>query len=388
MHGKPCWTKTLVAMLAWGTAMLGNAALHADTAYVANEGTATISVIDTASNLVVSTIGLGSDPAIAGTPQPNGPYNGEADHHKAFYNGHADTHGLWLTADGKTLLATNRLSSTVVAIDTATNTVLGYKPVGREPHLTSMRPGTSEAWVAIRGENYVEVLKIDPKLLASATVRRAERMPTLAVITTVNGPSMVTFTSTGTYAFVVSGKESRVNKVDASRRKVIASQAVAAPFTPFGLVTPDDRELYLVHKGLGALTILRTADLSTVVNALPIGARANHVFFVGRFAYISVGGAQPDTTNPDPEGKVVVFDRFTYQVVREFTGQLFNGEPHGIWGTSDGKLLVGHERGNRVTVINTGNPNDAADDVVEGTVTGSASQLAFLKKPIDIVTKP
>ncbi len=49
---------------------------------------------------------------------------------------------------------------------------------------------------------------------------------------------------------------------------------------------------------------------------------------------------------------------------------------------------MAHERGNHVTVINTGNPNDADDDVVEDTVTGSAGQLVFLKKPIDIVTKP
>lgn len=363
-------------------------AAWAGTAYVANEATATVSVIDTASGVITATIGLGSDPAIAGTPQPNGPYNGEADHHKAFYNGHADTHGLWLSPDGATLLATNRLSSTVVAIDTATNAVLGYTPVGREPHLATVRPGGREAWVAVRGENYVDVLKLDRALLLKSTLRRTARMPLAASLDTVNGPSMVSFTSDGRYAFVASGKQNRVDKFDATKRTLLASQTLPSNFTPFGLVTPDNAELYLVHKGTGTLSILRTSDLGFLVQGMPIGTRANHVFFVGRFAYITVGGANPSATDPDPQGKIVVLDRATRAIVREFSGMNFTGEPHGIWGTGDGKLYIGHERGNKVTIMLTGNPDDAADDQVAGTVTGTPQHLGFLKKPIDIVVKP
>ena len=43
------------------------------TAYVANEQAATISVIDTDTQTITQTIGLGSDRAIPGTPQPDGP---------------------------------------------------------------------------------------------------------------------------------------------------------------------------------------------------------------------------------------------------------------------------------------------------------------------------
>ncbi len=374
--------------LCTGIALTLSSAAFAGTAYVANEATASVSVIDTASNVITATIGLGSDPAIAGTPQPNGPYNGETDHHKAFYNGHADTHGLWLTPDGSTLLATNRLSSTVVAIDTATNTVMGYTPVGREPHLATVRPGGREAWVAVRGEDYIDVLKLDRALLFKSTLRRTARMPVVASIGTMNGPSMVSFTSDGRYAFVVSGKENRVDKFDAAKRTRLASQALPANFTPFGLVTPDNNELYLVHKGTGTLSILRTSDLGFLVQGMPLGARANHVFFVGRLAYITVGGANPSSADPDPQGKVVVLDRSTRTIVREFAGAEFTGEPHGIWGTGDGKLYVGHERGNKVTVILTGSPDNAADDLLAGTVTDTLEQLAFLKKPIDIVVKP
>lgn len=202
---------------------------------------------------------------------------------------------------------------------------------------------------------------------------------------------MVSFTSDGQFAFVAAGKEPRVDKIDAELRAIVASQTVSAAFTPFGLVSPDDKELYLVHKGAGTLSVLRTRDLRFVVNALPVGARANHIFFVGKLAYITIGGPAPSTGNPDPEGKIVIFNRKNHKIVRELTGPAFTGDPHGIWAASDGRLFVTHERGNRVTIINTGNRNNPNDDFVEGVVTDSDPQgknQAFMKRLIDIVIKP
>lgn len=380
--------KLSVAVLAMGTLNFDPGRAAADTAYVANEQTVTISVIDTDSRTITTTIGLGSDPAIPGTPQPNGPFNGEADHHRPFYNGHVDPHGLWLTDDGSVLLVANRISGTVVAIDTATNTVLGYTPVGREPHLATVRPGDREAWVALRGESHIEVLELNAKKLFDPNRRRTDRMKIKRTIDTVRGPSMVSFTSDGRFAFVAAGKQTRVDKIRANSRKIVASQTVPAAFTPFGLVAPDDQELYLVHKGAGQLSILRTRDLSFIVEGRPIGARANHIFFVGRLAYITIGGPAPSAGDPDPEGKIVIVDRITHTIVNELTGAAFTGDPHGIWAASDGRLFVTHERGNRVTVIDTTDPDDPFDDLVEGTVTGSPTDLAFMKRLIDIVIRP
>lgn len=361
----------------------------AGTAYVANEATGTISVIDVATNAVTATICLGSDPAIAGTPQPAGPCNAEAQFRSPFYNGHLDPHGLWLTPDGSTLLVAARISGTVVAIDTATNTVLGYAPVGREPHLATVRPGGREAWVAVRGEAQVDILGLDPARLRDPGLRRTDRMERVGTVDTILGPSMVSFTSDGRSAFVAAGKQPRVDKVDAETRRVVASQVLPAAFTPFGLVTPDDRELYLVHKGAGMLSILRTADLGVEALGVPVGPCANHVWFVGPLAYVTIGGPPPCApAGTDREGKVVILDRASHTVVHELTGPAFTGDPHGIWGTPDGRrLYIGHERGDRVTVLDTGRLEDPTDDRVLGTVTGSSEDLAFLKKPIDIVIK-
>ncbi len=377
----------IAATTLWFLAFASEDAL-ADTAYTANEQTVTISVIDTDTNTIITTIGLGSEPAIPGTPQPNGPFNGEADHHRPFYNGHVDPHGLWLTGDGSVLLVANRISGSVVAIDTETNTVLGFAPVGREPHLATVRPNEDEAWVALRGESHIDVLKLDPDILFDPERRRTDRMETIAAIDTVDGPSMVSFTSDGATAFVVAGKQARVDKIDADALEVVASQTVPALFTPFGLVTPDDMELYMIHKGAGQLSILRTSDLSFVVEGLPIGPRANHVFFVGNLVYITIGGPPPSEGNPDPEGKIVIINRNSHNIMNELTGPAFTGDPHGIWATSDGRLFVTHERGNRVTVIDTNIPNNPNDDTVEGIVAGSPEDLAFMKRLIDIVIKP
>ncbi len=381
--------RVLLLSLALGALTCTTEKARADTAYVANEATGTISVIDTKTHTITTTIGLGSDPAISGTPQPDGPFNAETQHHNPFYNGHVGAHGLWLTPDGSVLLVTNRISGTIVAIDTATNALLGYAPVGREPHLATVRPGGKEAWVAVRGESHITVLRLDRDDLFKPGRPRTDRMRAIATIETVRGPSMVSFTSDGRFAFVAAGKENRVEKIDAETRRVVAGATVPAAFTPFGLVTPDDQELYLVHKGAGKLSILRTSDLTTVAGGLPIGPCANHIFFVGKLAYITIGGPPPCApAGSDREGKIVIVDRTTHTIVHELTGPAFSGDPHGIWATSDGRLYVGHERGNRVTVIHTGNADDPLDDTVEGTVTGSAKDQTFLKQPIDIVIRP
>jgi DNA-binding beta-propeller fold protein YncE len=289
------------------------------------------------------------------------------------------------------LLVTNRISGTVVGVDTVTNRILGYTPVGREPHLATVRPGDREAWVAVRGERQLDVLSLDRKDLFNPGLRPTDRMPVSDSVDTLGlGPSMVSFTSDGRYAFVAAGKQSIVEKIHASSRKTVASAPVLAPFTPFGLVTPDDQELYLVHKGLGKLSILRTSDLAPAALPIDVGPCANHVAFVGKLAYVTVGGAPPCAPAGDPNraGKIVIIDRTTRAIVRELTGAAWTGDPHGIWtsppsAAGQQRVYVGHESGNRVTVVNTWNADNPLDDTVERTLTEP-----LLKNPVDVVFRP
>jgi DNA-binding beta-propeller fold protein YncE len=363
-------------------------------------------VISTATNTIVARICLGSDTAddLPGTPgsaltgPPPAPCDAETDHHKPFYDGHVAPHGLWLTPDQNFLLITNRISGTVVAVDTrlcdaevttaCQGAIVGYTPVGREPHLATVRPGGAEAWVAVRGETYLDVLKLDPASLTNLNLLPVDRMPRTASIVTPPGPSMVSFTTDGRFAFVAFGKAAVVQKIDAASRQILSSAPLPAPFTPFGLVSPDNQELYLVHKSLGRLSILKTSDLSPLAD-IAVGPCANHVAFAGDYAYVTIGGTPPCAPGgTDREGKIVMVNRMTRAVERELTGPTWTGDPHGIWTTPDQtRLYIGHERGNRVTVLGTGNPNNAADDAVLAVIAESGDNAALMRQPIDVVIK-
>jgi hypothetical protein len=150
-----------------------------------------------------------------------------------------------------------------------------------------------------------------------------------------------------------------------------------------------------------------TACLALVARDLAVGPCANHVAFVGKFAYVTVGGQPPCAPGGvDREGKIVVVDRTTRQIVEPApapgttqpwnTGPAWTGDPHGIWATPlplgtpppAGPLLyVGHERpnggGNRVTVLDTGDANNPNDDRVIATI----ADPTYMKQPIDVVIK-
>src|ERR1700724_3567583 len=102
----------LWAMLAMGLALAATPAEAAPFAYVANEFSSTVSVIDTATNSVVATI-----------PAVNSPQ------------------GVAVTPDGTHVYVTNFNSNNVSVIATATNTVVGTPiPVGRNPGAVGIVP--------------------------------------------------------------------------------------------------------------------------------------------------------------------------------------------------------------------------------------------------------
>jgi hypothetical protein len=110
-------------------------------------------------------------------------------------------------------------------------------------------------------------------------------------------------------------------------------------------------------------TALLTA-LGVVINAVPVPAGtvyvanevsntvsviANHVWFVGKLAYMTIGGPPPCAAagKADRPGKMVILDRTTHTIAREITGLAFTGDSPGIWG--DGRrLYIGHESGHRL----------------------------------------
>jgi YVTN family beta-propeller protein len=116
-----------------GLGLMASPAAAAPFAYVANYnsgGSGTVSVIDTATNMVVATVPVGSTPiAVAVTP------------------------------DGKHAYVVNQGSSPGVSvIDTASNTVVATISAGSGPTGVAVTPDGKHAYVANTGSNNVLVI--------------------------------------------------------------------------------------------------------------------------------------------------------------------------------------------------------------------------------------
>src|SRR5215469_14133800 len=107
----------------------------AQNAYITNQGVypnfaKNVTVIDTATNKVVTTIGVGLAPS-----------------------------GVAVTPDGKKAYVANRaVSGTVSVIDTATNAVSATIAVGSNPVGVAVKPDGSKVYVANRGNGTVSVI--------------------------------------------------------------------------------------------------------------------------------------------------------------------------------------------------------------------------------------
>jgi len=111
--------------------MLASIASAAPFAYVTNEGSNSVSVIDTATNTVVgSPITVGSQPI-----------------------------GIAITPNGAYAYVTNTGSNSVSVIDTATNTVVGNPiSVGSYPYDIAITPNGAYAYVTKEGSNSISVI--------------------------------------------------------------------------------------------------------------------------------------------------------------------------------------------------------------------------------------
>lgn len=116
-------------------------------------------------------------------------------------------------------------------IPTTTTGVLNITSVGRSPHEASWSPSGDEVWVAIRGENFVEVLNGRPPFEAVSKVKVPE------------GPGMVAFSPDGNLAFVCSSFTPETVVVDAATKEIVATIKQNSTFCPNLAVTPDGEQV-------------------------------------------------------------------------------------------------------------------------------------------------
>lgn len=289
-----------------------------DRVYTADQISNTVSVISPSDNKLVGQIRLG---------------NARPDVLSPLYKGELNVHGLGFSPDHKTLLVVSTGSNAVTFIDTASNKIKGTVYVGRSPHEGFFTPDGKEAWVVVRGESYISV--IDP--VALKEIRRIETTP---------GPGMVIFHPNGRQAYVCNSFNPVFEVIDIDQYKVLKKLQVVSPFSPYLVMTPDLKEIWLTHKDVGKITRIDVERLE-VAGVFDTGFITNHVHFAktdkGTFAYVTVGG----------ENTVKVF---TYEKEPRLASEITVGAlPHGIWPSDDGtRMFIGLENSDAVDVIDTG----------------------------------
>lgn len=317
-----------------------------DRVYTADQNSNTVSVINPARNELVGQIRLG---------------NARPDVFSPLYRGEVNVHGLGFSPDHKTLLVVSTGSNAVTFINTTTNEIRGTVYVGRSPHEGFFTPDGREAWVVVRGESHISV--IDP--VAMKETRKIE---------TSSGPGMVIFDPKRKYAYVASSFTAVFEAIDTATYKVVKKIPVVSPFSPYLVMTPDGREIWLTHKDVGKITRI-DAETLEVKSVFDTGFITNHVHFaknpMGVMAYVTVGG----------ENVVKVY---TLGDPPELMKTILVGSlPHGIWPCSDGsRLYVGLENNDAVDVIDAG-----INDVVARIPVGQAPQaLVFVPGAVEAGT--
>ncbi len=212
--------------------LVGTAPAFAQNAYITNEIDSTVSVIDTATNMVI------------GSPIPVG----------------FNPLGVAVTPDGSTVYVANRNASTVSVIDTATNTVIGSPiPVGSGPWGVAVTPDGSAVYVANFVANTVSVIDTATNMVIGSPIPVG------------SNPLGVAVTPDGSTVYVAhNAAPGTVSVIDTATNTVIATIPVG--ILPWGVaVTPDGSTVYVANSNASTISVIDTASNTVIDPPIPVG---------------------------------------------------------------------------------------------------------------------
>jgi YVTN family beta-propeller protein len=300
-------------------------------AFVSNEASDNVSVIDTGTDSVVATLDAGQRPrgikltpdgktlvvAVSGSPRA-GPGVDEsklppADRSKdglALVDlatrqvrrlpGGVDPENFDISSDGKTIYVANEDASATSVVDVPSATVKATVKVGAQPEGVTIRPGADEVWVTSEegGKLYVIDTKAD-------SVRH--------VITVGMRPRSVVFTHDGKKAYAPAEVGANVTVIDATTYRPIATISVPgkAPKPMGSVITPDDSKVYISTGRGGTIAVLDTKS-NKFVGAVDVGSRPWGMA-------LSADGNRLWTANGPPGNDVSIIDLASNHVVKKIS---------------------------------------------------------------------
>ena len=297
-------------------------------AYVPNEGSGDITVIDTGTDSVVATIFVGKRPrgtrvspdgktvyvALSGSaPAPPGtdpskltPPDRSADgigvvdvalHKlKGKLPSGPDPEQFAISPDGSKLYISNEDAATASVVDVANGRVLRTIPVGVEPEGVNISPDGKLVYVSAETDHNVTVINTDSnRAIASFNVGKR--------------PRGIAFSPDGARAYVTAELGGTVSVVSTADSRVIGTIKIDAPDAkPMGIVvSPDGRRVY-VSTGRGGTVVVIDPSTERVIGTIPVGGRPWGIA-------MSADGRKLYTANGPPVNYVAVVDLAKQRVV-------------------------------------------------------------------------
>jgi YVTN family beta-propeller protein len=329
--------------------LLTSARALAQNAYITNSGDNTVSVIDTTSNTVTATIGVGINPF-----------------------------GVAVTRDGRKVYVTNGSDNTVSVLSTATNTVTATIGAGLTPQGVAVTRDGSTVYVTNQGSGTVSVIDT-----ASNTVT--------ATIGVGRTPQGVAVTPDGSKVYVANFPSSlgsgTISVIDTASNTVTATIRSGNFIAPFGVVvTPDGSTVYVTEQAPGSVLVINTAR-NLVTATIGVGTTPQGVAVTPDGS--TVYGAIPNA--PKTPSRVFVIDTATNTVTAQITvGSMFGGNPIGVAITPDGsKVYVAGSPVNTVSVIDTATNTVVGSPIPVGTrpaAFGLFIQPVIILPPSEVAT--
>jgi YVTN family beta-propeller protein/parallel beta-helix repeat protein len=226
-------------------------------AYITNYFNNTVSVIDTATNNVVDTVNVGSNPfGVAVSPDGTNVYitnlgsgnvsviDAATNNVIATVNAGKRPYGIAVSPEGSKVYVTNEYSGTVSVIDIATNSVVATLPVGSWPSGIAVNPDGKAVYVA-NEDGTVSVIDTATNTVTD-TVTAGSSLIGIAV--GVDGAKV----------YVADYENDTVSVIDTATNTVTAT--VPAGSRPGGVaVTPDGTKVYVTNEFGNTVSVIDTA---------------------------------------------------------------------------------------------------------------------------------
>lgn len=275
-------------------------------AYVTNANSDTVSVIDTATDTVITTIAVGDRPE-----------------------------GVAVLPNGTRVYVVNSLDGTVSVINTATNIVVATVPVGGDPRSVTVTPDGTRAWVSgysgttvidTATNTVVGTVAALPSSLDVAFSPNGSRaygtgndtlivvdtatLARVAEVPTGHSPSEVLVSPDGSRVYVMDSV-SGVRSYNTATNTEVARAQYPGPDITGMAISPDGTRLYLTQDIPAAVLVVDAATLA-VVTTVPVGE------VIAEGVGVSPSGDRLYVTALTLEGgsdRVVVIDTATNAVV-------------------------------------------------------------------------